>query len=218
MEAARKMDYEVQKRFAAEAKRITEGKRTEYLQQLQTMESKLVQEEMVKKAAEDEVRAKIASEKQAEEEKQKKNKQMEDQTLFNLANSRVPITGSVYSITFPGPLSIGLEVAPHNVIYTDMTGKLQTIDCCMVVGSVLTDDVHSGDILMSVNNFPVVANRSNTFDIISPQYFEASKATISSAQFPRTIRYFRLPAASCAAGSLSMNASLSDALLLLSSE
>ena len=217
MEAARKMDYEVQKRFAAEAKRITEEKRTEYLQQLQSMESKLVQEEMVKKAAEDEARAKVAAQKQAEEAEKKRQRQLADQAAFNLANDRVPVTGSVYTTTFPGPHTIGLEVAPHNVIYTDMTGKLQTIDCCMVVGSTLTDDVHSGDILMSVNNIPVIASRSNTFDIISPQYFESSKSVISSAQFPRTVRYLRLPAASCAAGSLSMNASLSDALLLLSS-
>lgn len=224
---ARRMDDEVKKRVAEKAKVVAEKERLEYMQHLSVKESKIVQEDLVRAQIDEENRL-IAEKEYAEHEIQmvllaaekSKQRQAEIQTAFDYANSRSPATASMFGITFPDPDTtsqpMGLGLARHNVTYTDVSGKLQTIDCCMIISSALSDDIKVGDLLISVENEPLILNRSDTFETCSLKFFESVKSKLKNAPVPRTIRYYRLPAAHLAVGSLSMNASLSDALLLLS--
>jgi hypothetical protein len=217
------IDDEVDKRVALEARRITEEKRLEYMQHLAVLEDKLIKEEALKKLADEERerkeaedRLELAERNKFLEAEKKKMKLLENQAIFDEANKRNPFTASTYSIVFPGREPIGLSLAPINVTYTDAAGRLFTIDCCMVLSSALTDDMQVGDILMSVNNTPLLMNRSNTFQTSSDEHFKSVMDAVTKASVPRTIRYYRLPDAMYAAGGLSMNASFTDALLLLS--
>ena len=217
------IDDEVNKRVALEAKRITEEKRLEYMRHLSVLEDKLINEEMIKKLAdeererkEEEDRLELAERNRFLDAEKKKMKLIEAQALFDAANIKNPFTATTYSITFPGRDSIGLSLAPINVTYTDAAGRLHTIDCSMVLSSALTDDMQVGDILMSVNQTSLVADRSNTFQTASAEHFQSVMDAVKKASVPRTLRYYRLPDAMYAAGGVSMSASLTDALLLLS--
>lgn len=217
------IDDEVDKRVALEAKRITEEKRLEYMHHLAVLEDKLINEEMLKKLAdeererkEEEDRLELVERNKFLDAEKKKKKLLENQAAFDAAHAKNPLTASTYSIVFPGKESIGLSLAPINVTYTDAAGRLHTVDSCMVLSSTLTDDMQVGDILMSVNHTPLLTNRSNTFHKSSDEHFKTVMEAVKTATAPRTIRYYRLPEAIYAAGSLSMNASLTDALLLLS--
>lgn len=217
------IDDEVNKRVALEAKRITEEKRLEYMHHLAVLEDKLINEEMLKKLAdeererkEEEDRLELVERNKFLDAEKKKKKLLENQAAFDAAHTKNPLTASTYSIVFPGRESIGLSLAPINVTYTDAAGGLHTVDTCMVLSSALTDDMQVGDILMSVNHTPLLTKRSNTFHKSSDEHFKAVMEAVKTATVPRTIRYYRLPEAMYAAGSLSMNASLTDALLLLS--
>ena len=196
-----------------------EKERLKYVVYLKEMEAKVEAEKIIDRMVEEErLRLEMIDMKEAED-NLKRIQQLERNAAFHVAQKRISATAVIYSLTFQNPGSLGIELKSHCVTYTDLKGYLQEIDCCMVVSSKLTEDISSGDILLSVNDVSLTINRrGGSTAVKSSNFLKSVMDIVMKAHSPRTLNYYRLPFNPSALESDSMNSSLTDALLLLLSE
>jgi hypothetical protein len=189
---------------------LEQQKAREYAESMRKLEQQVKSQDLERQMAFERER------RRAEDEAGWLQKQQTLQKAFDSANTRSPATGRVFKIMFPNPGSTGLRLIPHAVLYTDMKGRASAVDCAMVMESKMTQQVQPGDVLVSVNNIPLTANKPNAMDGLTPGFFEQIVATINGAEVPRSLVYYRPADGGARAGAMATSLVLADALLLFS--
>ena len=97
----------------------------------------------------------------------------------------VQTCGFCYDITFPHQQSLGLNLRPQHIMYSEGSGAM-FLGCLAVVdaSAFLSTIVCPGDILLRVNDIELYAS-GDVFD------FDKMTRVITSAAVPRTVRFLR---------------------------
>ena len=108
--------------------------------------------------------------------------------------------------TFSGQKYAGLEIASHRMLYTVMEGDApagggltRAVDCCVVNMTSLKAQIQPGDILVSVNDWPLI----NLPTGAGIGHFQMCMRLLHLAAPPRRIRFMRSKAAFAALSGLS---------------
>ena len=93
-----------------------------------------------------------------------------------------------FDVLFPDGEPLGLIIERHRLTYT-VHGRTQTIDCCAVVSSFTSPEVAEGDILININEFPLLNNPALLN--AGRDHFQIISKMINEARPPRRIRFLR---------------------------
>ena len=128
-----------------------------------------------------------------------------------------PATANLYEIAFPvDQRSFGLTVTARRLTYVKESRKRRTIDCCAVTHSELTAQVKPGDIIIKVNDLPLVSDRTapTTTEAEQQAYFTSVMQRLQDAPVPRTLMLLRPVLSATFPGTDLATPGLSDQLLL----
>ena len=128
-----------------------------------------------------------------------------------------PANANLYEISFPvDQRSLGLSVVARKLTYIKESRKRKTIDCCVVTQSELTSQVKSGDIIVKINDMPLVSDRAKLSADGEEQtvYFTRVMQHLKEAPSPRTLMLLRPILSASFPGADLATPGLSDQLLI----
>jgi hypothetical protein len=100
---------------------------------------------------------------------------------------------TVFEVTFPTQLALGLSLSLLRVLYIDPLVDATYVDVCYVTSSSMTAQILPGDVLVDCNGINLLSPQGNDHPSSALHTRDTFVKAIVGAALPRTIRVFRLP-------------------------
>ena len=94
----------------------------------------------------------------------------------------------VFQVVYGKPGSLGIDLCPHMVMYM-LNGAFQAAHVAVVKGCQPGSPIQVGDVMVSINGTPLVADATETAG--GESYLNMVKGMIGQPQVPRVMRFFR---------------------------
>jgi hypothetical protein len=94
----------------------------------------------------------------------------------------------VFQVAYGKPGPLGIDLCPHVVMYM-LNGAFQAAHVAVVKGCQPGSPIQLGDVMVSINGTPLVADATETAG--GESYLNMVKGMIGQQQVPRVMRFFR---------------------------